>query len=181
MFFVVFFKRQIAIYPLATNFQNRQQTSTSFYKASENAQTRSWATSLGLMNMIYVFSNRIAENFWSLANSKLNCIWWRKLLRIKAKPLAFSDITSNWRIKLWHIHSKSPNLPKFSAMLYIWATELDSYCLMLLSCYKTFWIWKMTTGPHESSTITQALTQQWWKPLVAQLIKEATWGTERYS
>ena len=29
-------------------------------------------------------------------------------------PLAFSGITSNWRIKLWRIHSKLPNSPKFS-------------------------------------------------------------------
>jgi len=43
------------------------------------------------------------RKFWqekTLANSKLNHIWRRKTLQIQAQPLAFSGITSTWRIKL---------------------------------------------------------------------------------
>ena len=38
----------------------------------------------------------------------------KTLADLSPASIAFSDITSNWWIKLWRIRSKSPNSPKFS-------------------------------------------------------------------
>jgi len=50
------------------------------------------------------------ENFGEL-QAKLHLAKKTLVANLSPVPIAFSDITSNWRIKLWRIRSKSP---KFS-------------------------------------------------------------------
>jgi len=38
----------------------------------------------------------------------------KTLENLSSASIAFSNITSNWQIKLWQIRSKSPNSPQFS-------------------------------------------------------------------
>jgi len=52
------------------------------------------------------------ENFGEL-QAKLH-LAKKTLANLTPNSMAFSDITSNWRIKLWRIRNKSPNSPKFS-------------------------------------------------------------------
>ena len=44
-------------------------------------------------------------------NSQLNS--WQIPFQYLAMKMLNSDATSNWRVKLWRICSKSPNSPKF--------------------------------------------------------------------
>jgi len=50
------------------------------------------------------------ENFGEL-QTKLH-LAKKTLADLGPASIAFSDITSNWQIKLWRIRSKSPNSPK---------------------------------------------------------------------
>jgi len=52
------------------------------------------------------------ENFGEL-QAKLHLVK-KTLANLTPACIAFSDITSNWRIKLLRIRNKSPNSPKYS-------------------------------------------------------------------
>jgi len=54
----------------------------------------------------------VGENFGEL-QAKLH-LAKKTSADLSPASIAFSDFTSNWRIKLRRIHSKSPNSPKFS-------------------------------------------------------------------
>jgi len=97
-----------------------------------------------ILNPTYL-SNTVKQK--TLANSKLNCIWQRKL---KVQPLAFSDITSKWQIKLWQICGKSPNSPKFPPPKFS-AIRYQSILCMPLPNMQIHILYVASHVPHQSA------------------------------